>query len=70
MAELEARFAGEPVPRPPTWGGSGSPTERVEFWQNREDRLHDRLLYLAGPEGLDDHPPAALRGLSRPADPA
>jgi pyridoxamine 5'-phosphate oxidase len=43
--ELERRFAGIPVTRPPFWGGFRLVPDRVEFWRGRLDRLHDRLLY-------------------------
>lgn len=44
-AELERRFAGEDIPRPGNWGGIRVAPERVEFWQGREQRMHDRLVY-------------------------
>jgi len=45
-AEAEARFAhGEEVPRPASWGGYVIKLVAMEFWQGRENRLHDRLRY-------------------------
>jgi pyridoxamine 5'-phosphate oxidase len=46
MAEVEARFDGVEVPRPPHWGGFLVRPERVELWQGRLNRLHDRLRYV------------------------
>ena len=46
-AEVEQRFAGGEVTRPPHWGGYGLLPERFEFWQGRDNRLHDRGVYLA-----------------------
>lgn len=45
---LEAEYEGRPVPRPPWWGGLRVRPSSFEFWQNRRDRLHDRLRYLPG----------------------
>jgi pyridoxamine 5'-phosphate oxidase len=49
VAQLEAEYAGREVPRPARWGGLRVRPERFEFWQNRQDRLHDRLLYVPTP---------------------
>ena len=47
-AELAERYPeGEDVPAPPGWGGFRVRAESVEFWQGRENRLHDRLRYVA-----------------------
>ena len=47
LREAEARFGDDPVPRPPHWGGFRLKAEEVEFWLEREYRLHDRFLYRA-----------------------
>jgi pyridoxamine 5'-phosphate oxidase len=50
VASLSAEYAEAELPVPPHWGGFRIEPTVFEFWQHREDRLHDRILYtpLAG----------------------
>lgn len=50
LEEARARY-GEQPPRPPHWGGYRVTPQRLEFWQGRPDRLHDRLLYARADGG-------------------
>ena len=45
VEEMEKKFAGAEVPRPPHWTGYVLSPEQVEFWWQREFRLHDRFMY-------------------------
>jgi pyridoxamine 5'-phosphate oxidase len=42
---VDAEFAGRPIPRPASWGGVRILPRAFEFWQHRDNRLHDRLRY-------------------------
>ena len=50
-AELEREYEGREVPLPPHWGGYRLRPEAIEFWEHRENRLHDRFRYTRAREG-------------------
>ena len=51
MKTLEKKYAGLEVPLPPHWGGYRIAPEVVEFWQGRENRIHNRIRVTTGAAG-------------------
>jgi len=50
-AELKRQYEGREVPLPPHWGGFRLRPDAIEFWQHRDNRLHDRIRYTRAREG-------------------
>jgi pyridoxamine 5'-phosphate oxidase len=53
LAEYDARFADDAIPRPPHWSGFRLLPLEMEFWHERPFRLHDRLLFARGSPAED-----------------
>ena len=51
LSALKAEYQGDDPPLPEFWGGYLVVPQRFEFWQGRENRLHDRFLYTQGADG-------------------
>lgn len=53
IQKMKNKFSQGDVPLPDFWGGYRVVPEKIEFWQGRESRLHDRLLYTKASSGWD-----------------
>jgi pyridoxamine 5'-phosphate oxidase len=53
FAEMKQKFAHGEIPLPSFWGGYRVVPASIEFWQGRENRLHDRFMFTAGESDWD-----------------
>ena len=53
FAEIDAKYPGEDIPRPPNWSGRRITPLRIEFWEDGAHRLHDRLAFTRATADAD-----------------
>ncbi|MCK5461711.1 MAG: pyridoxamine 5'-phosphate oxidase [Bacteroidales bacterium] len=51
LKRWESEFRDQPVPRPPYWGGYRVIPDKMEFWSDRENRMHERMLFEKTEQG-------------------
>lgn len=49
--QFKTQFQDAPIPKPPHWGGYALNPAKIEFWQGRQNRLHDRFQFVVQPDG-------------------